>query len=77
VARAYVPAIHCERGILTFSAVPMIIQPTQVGGHEGIGIIHKLGPGSENGRVKVGDRVGIKASIPGEEADVARKLRVV
>lgn len=53
-----------------------MVPPTQVGGHEGIGIIHKLGPGSENGRVKVGDRVGIKASIPDEEADVARKLRV-
>jgi len=31
-----------------------------VGGHEGVGIVHKLGPGSESGRVKVGDRVGIK-----------------
>lgn len=28
-----------------------------------MGIVHKLGPGSENGRVKVGDRVGIKASV--------------
>ena len=35
-------------------------QVGQVGGHEGVGIVHKLGPGSENGRVKVGDRVGIK-----------------
>ncbi|RDW68517.1 hypothetical protein BP5796_09174 [Coleophoma crateriformis] len=40
--------------------LPYPTQPGQVGGHEGVGIIHKLGPGSENGRVKVGDRVGIK-----------------
>jgi propanol-preferring alcohol dehydrogenase len=43
--------------------VPYPTQPGQVGGHEGVGIVHKLGPGSENGRVKVGDRVGIKASV--------------
>jgi propanol-preferring alcohol dehydrogenase len=43
-------------------AVPYPTQPGQVGGHEGVGIVHKLGPGSENSRVKLGDRVGIKAS---------------
>lgn len=32
----------------------------QVGGHEGVGEIVKLGPGAENAGVKVGDRVGIK-----------------
>jgi propanol-preferring alcohol dehydrogenase len=42
--------------------VPYPTQPGQVGGHEGVGIVHKLGPGSEAGRVKVGDRVGIKVS---------------
>ena len=42
--------------------VPYPTQSGQVGGHEGVGIVHKLGPGSENGRVKVGDRVGIKVS---------------
>jgi len=31
----------------------------QVGGHEGIGIIQKLGPGAEK-NVRLGDRVGIK-----------------
>lgn len=41
--------------------MPYPTQAGQVGGHEGVGIVHKLGPGSENGRVKVGDRVGIKA----------------
>jgi alcohol dehydrogenase, propanol-preferring len=32
----------------------------QVGGHEGVGKIVKLGPGSESSGVKIGDRVGIK-----------------
>lgn len=31
----------------------------QVGGHEGIGIVEKLGPGAE-AHVNLGDRVGIK-----------------
>lgn len=32
----------------------------KVGGHEGVGVIVKMGPGTENSDVKVGDRVGIK-----------------
>lgn len=32
----------------------------QVGGHEGVGIVVKMGPGTETSAVKVGDRVGIK-----------------
>ncbi|KAK7742319.1 hypothetical protein SLS53_004464 [Cytospora paraplurivora] len=32
----------------------------QVGGHEGVGHIVKLGPGTEGSGVKVGDRVGVK-----------------
>ena len=47
--------------------MPYPTQPGQVGGHEGVGIVVKLGPGSENGRIKLGDRVGIKASALGEE----------
>jgi alcohol dehydrogenase, propanol-preferring len=42
---------------------PQLPAPTpvgQVGGHEGIGKIVKLGPGAEGSGVKVGDRVGIK-----------------
>jgi len=35
-------------------------QPGQIGGHEGVGVVVKLGPGSEHSPVKVGDRVGIK-----------------
>ncbi|KUI53528.1 Alcohol dehydrogenase 2 [Cytospora mali] len=35
-------------------------QAGQVGGHEGVGHIVKMGPGTENSGVKVGDRVGVK-----------------
>jgi alcohol dehydrogenase, propanol-preferring len=52
---------HLEEMLVTDRVVPYPTQAGQVGGHEGVGIVHKLGPGSENGRVKVGDRVGIKA----------------
>lgn len=53
---------HSDMGIMenSWRGLPYPTQPGQVGGHEGVGIVHKLGPGSENGRVKVGDRVGIK-----------------
>lgn len=32
----------------------------QIGGHEGVGIVEKLGIGADATSVKVGDRVGIK-----------------
>lgn len=32
----------------------------QVGGHEGVGVIVKMGPGTQGAAVKVGDRVGVK-----------------
>lgn len=41
-------------------SLPHPTQPGQVGGHEGIGKIVKMGAGTENSAVKVGDRVGIK-----------------
>jgi len=52
---------HSDMGIMenSWRGLPYPTQPGQVGGHEGVGIVHKLGPGPE-GRVKVGDRVGIK-----------------
>jgi propanol-preferring alcohol dehydrogenase len=43
--------------------------PGQVGGHEGVGIVVKLGPGSEKGPISLGARVGIKVS----ENDKMRK----
>lgn len=44
-----------------WAVLPAPTQPGQVGGHEGVGHIVKLGPGvSESSSVKLGDRVGIK-----------------
>ena len=44
--------------------MPYPTQAGQVGGHEGVGVVQKLGPGSEAGNVKLGDRVGIKVFFP-------------
>jgi propanol-preferring alcohol dehydrogenase len=43
-----------------WKALPFPTQEGQVGGHEGVGFVAKLGPGLESSPVKVGDRVGIK-----------------
>lgn len=43
-----------------WAGLPYPTQPGQVGGHEGVGKIVKMGPGTERAAVKVGDRVGIK-----------------
>ena len=44
-----------------WAGLPYPTQPGQVGGHEGVGKVVKLGPGSEQfSTVKVGDRVGVK-----------------
>jgi alcohol dehydrogenase, propanol-preferring len=44
----------------SWAALPFPTQKGQIGGHEGIGKIVKLGPGAEVSDVKIGDRVGIK-----------------
>lgn len=44
----------------SWAALPFPTQKGQVGGHEGIGNVVKLGPGAEASGVKIGDRVGIK-----------------
>ena len=44
----------------TWKQLPAPTQAGQVGGHEGVGTIVKMGPGTENSAVKVGQRVGIK-----------------
>ncbi|KAJ5121376.1 uncharacterized protein N7515_009337 [Penicillium bovifimosum] len=53
---------HSDLGIMTntWSMLPYPTQPGQVGGHEGVGKVVKLGPGTESSTLKVGDRVGIK-----------------
>jgi propanol-preferring alcohol dehydrogenase len=44
----------------SWSILPAPTQAGQVGGHEGVGKIVQMGPGTDNAAVKVGDRVGIK-----------------
>jgi propanol-preferring alcohol dehydrogenase len=44
----------------SWAQLPHPTQPGQVGGHEGVGKIVKMGAGTETSAVKVGDRVGIK-----------------
>lgn len=53
---------HSDMGIMTQSwkHLPFPTQPGQVGGHEGVGKIVKMGPATDLSMVKVGDRVGIK-----------------
>jgi propanol-preferring alcohol dehydrogenase len=46
--------------LLEGKTLPFPTQAGQVGGHEGVGKIVKMGPGTENSAVKLGDRVGIK-----------------
>ncbi|KAL1606625.1 hypothetical protein SLS60_004031 [Paraconiothyrium brasiliense] len=53
---------HSDMGIMTQSwkHMPFPTQAGQVGGHEGVGKIVKMGPATDNSTVGVGDRVGIK-----------------
>lgn len=53
---------HSDFGIMmnSWSQLPFPTPEGQVGGHEGVGTIVKMGPGSEAAAVKVGERVGIK-----------------
>ncbi|KFY90571.1 hypothetical protein V500_05131 [Pseudogymnoascus sp. VKM F-4518 (FW-2643)] len=43
-----------------WSTLPFTTAAGQIGGHEGVGIVEKLGIGADATSVKVGDRVGIK-----------------
>jgi propanol-preferring alcohol dehydrogenase len=53
---------HSDLGVMTntWSLLPFPTQPGQVGGHEGVGKVVKLGPGTESSNLKIGDRVGVK-----------------
>ncbi|KAK8014931.1 hypothetical protein PG990_008227 [Apiospora arundinis] len=53
---------HSDYGIMmnTWAHLPAPTAEGQVGGHEGVGFVAKLGDGAERFGVKVGDRVGIK-----------------
>ncbi|KAI1152706.1 chaperonin 10-like protein [Nemania diffusa] len=53
---------HSDYAIMMnkWTHLPSPTTPGQIGGHEGVGHIVKLGEGSERMGLKVGDRVGIK-----------------
>ncbi|KAK2597848.1 hypothetical protein N8I77_012607 [Diaporthe amygdali] len=53
---------HSDLGIMLngWAQLPFPTEVGQIGGHEGVGEIVKMGPGTERSDVKVGDRVGIK-----------------
>ncbi|KAH2049245.1 hypothetical protein KXW51_006012 [Aspergillus fumigatus] len=53
---------HSDYGVMTNSwkTLPHPTMPGQVGGHEGVGKVVKLGPGAESSGLKIGDRVGVK-----------------
>lgn len=53
---------HSDFGIMTntWKALPAPTPEGQVGGHEGVGTIVKMGPGTETSHIKVGQRVGVK-----------------
>ncbi|KAI1852995.1 hypothetical protein JX265_012884 [Neoarthrinium moseri] len=53
---------HSDFAVMTnaWQWLPDLGRNDQVGGHEGVGEVVQLGPGLEDGRVKVGDRVGVK-----------------
>lgn len=56
------PRNHFSHEIISnsWSWLPAPTQKGQVGGHEGVGKVAALGPGSESSGLKIGDRVGIK-----------------
>ena len=43
-----------------WKTLPFPTPKGQIGGHEGVGVVHKLGPGTDARTVKLGDRVGVK-----------------
>jgi len=53
---------HSDLGVMlnAWKTLPFPTQAGQVGGHEGVGKIVKMGAGTDNAAVKMGDRVGIK-----------------
>lgn len=57
---------HSDMGIMTnsWAALPNKLEPEhkQIGGHEGVGIVVKLGEGADKTAITLGRRVGIKAS---------------
>lgn len=44
----------------SYYSLPVATAENQCGGHEGVGEVVKMGPGTEKSVIKVGQRVGIK-----------------
>ncbi|KAE8336593.1 hypothetical protein BDV24DRAFT_178477 [Aspergillus arachidicola] len=53
---------HSDMSVMTnsWSTLPEPTPKGQVGGHEGVGEVVKLGPGTHDSDLNIGDRVGIK-----------------
>lgn len=53
---------HSDMGVMcnSWAMLPAPTAAGQVGGHEGVGTVAALGPGTEKSNLKIGDRVGIK-----------------
>ncbi|EJP62097.1 alcohol dehydrogenase, putative [Beauveria bassiana ARSEF 2860] len=53
---------HSDLGVMTnsWSSLPLPTPEGQIGGHEGVGNVVKLGVGAEDSGLTIGDRVGIK-----------------
>ncbi|KAL3442009.1 chaperonin 10-like protein [Aspergillus insuetus] len=60
--RTHSGVCHSDLGVMTNSwrALPFPTPEGQVGGHEGVGVVVKIGPGCDNAGIKEGDRVGVK-----------------
>lgn len=60
--RTHSGVCHSDMGVMlnAWKTLPFPTQAGQVGGHEGVGKIVKMGPGTESSGVKLGQRVGIK-----------------
>ncbi|KAH6976575.1 alcohol dehydrogenase II [Ilyonectria destructans] len=53
---------HSDYAVMTngWKILPAPTPEGQVGGHEGVGHVVKIGPGAEFTNIKIGDRVGVK-----------------
>lgn len=60
--RTHSGVCHSDLAIMLngWPQLPFPTEQGQVGGHEGVGVVVKMGPGTEGSAVKVGDRVGVK-----------------
>jgi D-arabinose 1-dehydrogenase-like Zn-dependent alcohol dehydrogenase len=69
--RTHSGVCHSDMGVMenSWRMLPHPTQAGQVGGHEGVGIVQKMGPATENSNISIGDRVGIKVSKVYERSD--------